>query len=437
MTGDGPARRPRGARPRPRPTDRPRLRRPPRRPGPSRSTTAATPRRQPPRRQPDRRCSSCAASRRPGTGRSPWPAAPPGMIGDPSGRSEERNLLDDEHARRQPGRHQGPARAPPRLLRPGRPAALVDNAAWTAPMRAARLPARRRQARHGQPDAGQGVGARPARGRGRHLLHRVQLHAAAGQRLLWLHEHEGCELQIGGSDQWGNITAGVDLIRRRPGRARPRPHLAAAARAPTAQKFGKSEPAATSGWRPERTSPYRFFQYWMQVPRRRRRALPAPADPAAGATRPRGGRRPTRGDPSAGTAQRRLAREVTTLVHGPEAAARRRGGVGGPVRRPTSTSCRRRRSSPGRRGADATAVGRRRAWPAGSSVVDLLVETGLAASGRRPPRAPAGRRLRATAQAGPGERPALGPADLLHGRYVAAAPGQAELPPGRRRGLTG
>ena len=33
----------------------------------------------------------------------------------------------------------------------------------------------------------------------------------------WLHEHEGCELQIGGSDQWGNITAGVDLIRRTAG----------------------------------------------------------------------------------------------------------------------------------------------------------------------------------------------------------------------------
>ena len=46
---------------------------------------------------------------------------------------------------------------------------------------------------------------------------------------LWLHENLGCELQIGGSDQWGNITAGIDLIRRRTGHAGPRPHLAAAA----------------------------------------------------------------------------------------------------------------------------------------------------------------------------------------------------------------
>ena len=40
----------------------------------------------------------------------------------------------------------------------------------------------------------------------------------------WLHQHRGCELQVGGSDQWGNITAGVDLIRRKDGAARARPH---------------------------------------------------------------------------------------------------------------------------------------------------------------------------------------------------------------------
>ena len=46
---------------------------------------------------------------------------------------------------------------------------------------------------------------------------------------LWLHEHEGCELQIGGSDQWGNITAGIDLIRRRTAAPRARSELPAAA----------------------------------------------------------------------------------------------------------------------------------------------------------------------------------------------------------------
>ena len=40
----------------------------------------------------------------------------------------------------------------------------------------------------------------------------------------WLHEHLGCELQVGGSDQWGNITAGIDLVAPAPRRVRARPH---------------------------------------------------------------------------------------------------------------------------------------------------------------------------------------------------------------------
>ena len=113
-----------------------------------------------------------------------------GMIGDPGGRSEERNLLDGATLDAQRGRHQG------QLARfldlDGDPGLLVDNLDWTEPVGAARLPARRRQARHRQPDAGQGVGAGPAGERARHLVHRVQLHAAAGQRLLHvLHEQHG------------------------------------------------------------------------------------------------------------------------------------------------------------------------------------------------------------------------------------------------------
>ena len=170
-----------------------------------------------------------------------------GMIGDPGGRSEERNLLDEAtlaanvaaikaqiagsststgrwHAGRQP--RPGPSDVTP-----------------------ARLPPRRRQARHRQPDARPGVGEDPDGQRARHLLHRVQLHAPAGQRLLLLHEHDGCELQVGGSDQWGNILAGVDLIRRRSRRGGPRPGLAAADRAPTAPSSARP-PAPASGSTP-------------------------------------------------------------------------------------------------------------------------------------------------------------------------------------------
>ena len=76
----------------------------------------------------------------------------------------------------------------------------------------------------------QGVGEEPARERDRHLVHRVQLHAAPGERLpSSCTRTHGVELQMGGSDQWGNITAGIDLIRKTAGGVCPRAHLAAVA----------------------------------------------------------------------------------------------------------------------------------------------------------------------------------------------------------------
>ena len=79
---------------------------------------------------------------------------------------------------------------------------------------------------------------------------------------LHLFREHGCRLQIGGSDQWGNITAGVDLIRRKLGTAAYGvvfPLLTSS----TGQKFGKSEKGAV--WLdPERSTPYEFFQYWVQ-----------------------------------------------------------------------------------------------------------------------------------------------------------------------------
>ena len=80
---------------------------------------------------------------------------------------------------------------------------------------------------------------------------------------LELYRREGCTVQMGGSDQWGNITAGIDLVRR-----------AASGRAfgvvfplittSSGQKFGKSEGASV--WLdPQLTSPFRFYQYWINV----------------------------------------------------------------------------------------------------------------------------------------------------------------------------
>ena len=107
-----------------------------------------------------------------------------GMIGDPSGRSDERNLLDDATLDANLAGDQAPARAAARLRRRGRPRpSLVDNRDWTAPMSV--LEFLRDVGKHFTVNAmlaKDSVESRLDRRDG-HLLHRVQLHAAAGQRL--------------------------------------------------------------------------------------------------------------------------------------------------------------------------------------------------------------------------------------------------------------
>jgi tyrosyl-tRNA synthetase len=128
---------------------------------------------------------------------------------------------------------------------------------------------------------------------------------------------EGCELQIGGSDQWGNITAGIELIGRREGR---QVHGLVFPLVTTASgtKFGKSE--AGNVWLdPARTSPYQFYQFWINTDDRdlerylklftfmRLEQIEAAMREHAA-------------DPGHRIAQRLLAREVTATVHGVEAA---------------------------------------------------------------------------------------------------------------------
>jgi tyrosyl-tRNA synthetase len=130
-----------------------------------------------------------------------------------------------------------------------------------------------------------------------------------------LHRRHGCTLQTGGSDQWGNITAGVDLVRRTEGTTA---HALATPLITTAdgKKVGKTE-GATVWLDPELTSPYAFFQYWLNIDDVDARAwLPLfserPADEiealiAESVERPAGR-----------AAQRALAEELTLLVPGPE-----------------------------------------------------------------------------------------------------------------------
>jgi tyrosyl-tRNA synthetase len=134
---------------------------------------------------------------------------------------------------------------------------------------------------------------------------------------LWLHDHPGCELQIGGSDQFGNIVSGVDLIRRKRQVA---VHALAwpLLTSPEGTKLGKTTGARV--WLdPAKTSPYQFHQHWMQLDD----AEVAQQFPMF-SLRPRGEIEGIlaahAGAPHERGAQRALADELTALVHGQDAA---------------------------------------------------------------------------------------------------------------------
>jgi len=132
---------------------------------------------------------------------------------------------------------------------------------------------------------------------------------------LVLYRRHGCRLQMGGDDQWGNIVAGMDLIRRVEGVevfALTSPLVTRS----DGKKMGKSEKGALF-LDPAMTSPYRFYQYWVNVPDAdvqqfllRFTFLPVPEIVDLCAAR----------DEKINEAKRRLALEITTLVHGAGAA---------------------------------------------------------------------------------------------------------------------
>jgi tyrosyl-tRNA synthetase len=188
---------------------------------------------------------------------------------------------------------------------------------------------------------------------------------------LWLHDKYGCKLQVGGSDQWGNITAGIDLIRRLRQASAYGITLPLVTTA-SGQKFGKTE-RGTVWLDAERTSPYEFYQFFIQTDDRdvgrflrfytfldERTILDLEES--------------VRVAPEKREGHRVLAREVTTLVHGEEEARkaeeatqalfgrRGEGGSAVPASAPTSTE------SPGAFAGE------------GVLLVDLLVKTQLCPS---------------------------------------------------------
>lgn len=131
-----------------------------------------------------------------------------------------------------------------------------------------------------------------------------------------LHNHHDVDLQIGGSDQWGNILSGVDLIRKKEGHAVHGMTAPIIINKATGKKFGKSVGGAV--WLdPKKTSVYQFYQFWLNTDDEGAidylklfTLLDKDAVDAVAAEHAV--------DPSARIAQKRLAQELTDLVHGVE-----------------------------------------------------------------------------------------------------------------------
>ncbi len=240
-----------------------------------------------------------------------------GLIGDPSGKSAERVLNEPEVVEAWVERLR--AQIEPFLDFDGPSAArMVNNLDWTAPLSAIdflrdigkHFPVNRMLAR-------ESVAARLEAGGISYTEFSYQILQAMDY--LELHRRYGCSLQLGGSDQWGNLTAGVDLIRRVTGghvHALATPLITKA----DGTKYGKTEDDAV--WLdPTMTSPYAFYQFWVnQADGEVIRLLKVYSfrdqeqiDALEKETAER---------PAARVAQRALAQELTAMVHGQEELAK-------------------------------------------------------------------------------------------------------------------
>ena len=255
-----------------------------------------------------------------------------GMIGDPSGTSGERRLLDRETLEANVASMRGQLE---RLLDFSGPdgAKLVNNLDWLGEMRLIEF--LRDVGKHFTIPymlAKDSVQVRLERGLSFTEFSYMLIQATD---FAHLHRTMGVELQMGGADQWGNITAGLELIRRTTAGARspgvdPGGPVAEPAEpafalayplllAPSGTKFGKSESGDSIWLHPDGTTPFAFYQYWLNiddrdVPTYLRWFTTLGPDEIAALEAELGSR------PELRSAQRALADDITTRVHGSDAA---------------------------------------------------------------------------------------------------------------------
>ncbi|HMG74005.1 MAG TPA: tyrosine--tRNA ligase [Pyrinomonadaceae bacterium] len=236
-----------------------------------------------------------------------------GLIGDPSGKTKERQLLTPEQV------EENLAGIKEQLSRfldfdaTANPASIINNADWLAPISMMEF----------LRDVGKyftvnNLLAKEAIKRRLETEEGISFTEFSYPLLqaydyLVLHDRHGCTLQMGGSDQWGNIVAGIDLIRRLRG-ARAHGLVFPLVTTAAGVKFGKTEAGAV--WLdPKLTSPYRFYQFWLNTDDRdaiiylkfftwMSQQEIAELEESV------------RTEPEKRRAQRELARRVTALVHG-------------------------------------------------------------------------------------------------------------------------
>ena len=236
-----------------------------------------------------------------------------GLIGDPSGKAGERTLNEADTVRQWAERLKRQVSRFVDFDRGATAALLVDNYEWLSAL--SLVPFLRDVGKHFSVStmlAKESVRARLASGIS-YTEFSYQLMQAYDFREL--SRRHGCTMQMGGSDQWGNITAGIELIRRMDGAAAHGLTHPLVARS-DGTKMGKSE-TGTVWLDPEKTSPYEMYQFWINTPdadviRFLKYYTFLPLETIEDL------RVSTARAPEKREAQRVLAREVTALVHGEE-----------------------------------------------------------------------------------------------------------------------
>jgi len=343
-----------------------------------------------------------------------------GLIGDPSGKTQERQLLTAEQVTENVAGIRGQLERFLDFDVKTNPATIVDNGDWLTRIGLTDfLRDIGKYFRVGYMLDKESVKRRLESDEGISFTEFSYMLMQAYDYLV-LHDRHGCTLQLGGSDQWGNITAGIELIRKlRSERA----YGVVFPLVTTSKgvKFGKTD-AGTIWLAADRTSPYRFYQFWLNTDDRDVVTYlryftwldAGTIDELVTGQQ---------ADPSSRVAQRRLAREMTRAVHGEteceraeQAAAALFGGELGDL------------------GGDqieeifadvpSTEVAVERLAGAGISLAELLVETGIASSKGDARRAIEGGGIYLNNQRHGEARAAITSDRLIDGRFLVLRKGQ-------------